>query len=75
MDQVLTIQEIEARFAPDWVLIGEPETDECLAVISGKVLYHGSDRDEVYRRAKELQPGRFAVQYLGTWPENTALVL
>ena len=66
---------IEARYAPDWVLIGEPWTDENLNVQAGKVLFHSPDRDEVYRKARELRPGRFAVQYLGTWPENMALVL
>jgi hypothetical protein len=75
MDEVLTAEEIAARFAPDWVLIGEPQTDENLSLQAGKVLFHGPDRDEVYRKAKELRPGRFAVQYLGTWPENMALVL
>ena len=74
MDQILTIEEIEARYAPDWVLIGELQTDESLAVLSGKVLFHDPDRDEVYRKAREFMPGRIAVLSLGTWPENMALV-
>jgi hypothetical protein len=41
----------------------------------GKVLFHSPDRDEVYRKAGELRPGRFAVRYLGPWPENVALIL
>ena len=75
MDEVLTIGEIESRFAPDWVLIGEPQTDEKLAVLGGKVLFHSPDRDEVCRKAGELRPGRFAIHYLGSWPEDMALVL
>jgi hypothetical protein len=75
MDELMTVEEIAARFAPDWVLIGEPRTDENLSLQAGRVLFHSPDRDEVYRRAEELRPGRFAVQYLGTWPENMALVL
>jgi hypothetical protein len=75
MDEILTVEQIEARFAPDWVLIGEPQTDEDLSLRAGKVLFHSPDRDEVYRVARELRPGRFAVRYLGTWPENIALVL
>jgi hypothetical protein len=75
MDEVLTVAEIEARFAPEWVLIGEPQTDENLSLRAGKVLFHSPDRDEVYRKALELRPGRFAVRYLGTWPDNMALVL
>jgi hypothetical protein len=43
MDDLLTIEEIEARYAPEWVLIGEPQTDETLQLRAGKVLFHGLD--------------------------------
>jgi hypothetical protein len=75
MDEILTAEEIETRFAPEWVLIGDPQTDEDLSLRAGRVLFHSPDRDEVYRKALELQPGRFAVRYLGTWPNDMALVL
>ncbi len=75
MDEVLTIDEIKARFAPDWVLVGEPQTDETLALQAGKVLFHGPDRDEVCRKALEYPPGRYALHFLGTIPENLVLVL
>jgi hypothetical protein len=75
MDEILSAQEITARFAPDWVLIGDPQTDDHLNLLAGKVLFPGPARDEVYRVAKELRPGRFSAQYLGTWPENMVLVL
>lgn len=29
MDEALTIDEIRTRYAPDWVLIGDPLVDEC----------------------------------------------
>ena len=75
MDEMPTIEEIRARYASDWVLIGEPETDESQHLRAGKVFFHSPDRDEVYRKAGELRPGRFAVRYLGTWPEDMALIL
>jgi hypothetical protein len=75
MNETLSIGEIESRYAPDWVLIGEPQTDEALDVLAGKVLFHSPDRDEVCRKAGELRPGRFAIRYLGAWPEDMALVL
>ena len=59
----------------EWVLIGEPETDESLELMAGKVLFHGSDSDEVCRKAMEYPPGRYALQFLGTIPEDLVLVL
>ncbi len=75
MDEILTINEIQARYAPDWVLIGEPQTDKGQRLLAGKVLFHSPDRDEVDRRLLELRPARFAFRYLGTLPEDLALVL
>jgi hypothetical protein len=75
MDEILTIDEIKARYAPDWVLIGEPQVDEFQHLLAGKVLYHGPDRDEVYGKAIELRPGSFAFRYLGELPEDMAFLL
>jgi hypothetical protein len=75
MDDVLTMDEIKARYAPDWVLIGEPQTDEKLEVLAGKVLFHSPDQDEVCRKAMEYPPGRYALEFLGTFPEDLVLVL
>lgn len=75
MDEMLTIEQIEARYAPEWVLIGDPQTDEGLAIRAGKVLFHGPDRDEVCRKAMDYPPGRYAVQFLGRFPEDMVLVL
>lgn len=75
MENVMTVAEIESRFNSEWVLVEDPEMNKSLEVQSGKVLYHSKDRDEVYRKAVELRPKRFAMLYTGTIPENTAIVL
>jgi hypothetical protein len=75
MADVLTVPEIQARFAGEWILVGDPQTDDQLQVQGGRVLYHSSDRDEVYRQAVALRPQRFAVLYTGTMPPDTAIVL
>jgi hypothetical protein len=75
MDEVLSITGIETRFDSEWVLIEDPRTDEALEVRSGTVRWHGKDRDEVYRRAVEIRPKRFAVVYTGKMPQDTAIVL
>lgn len=75
MEEILTITQIEARFDSEWILVGDPQTNEALEVQSGKVLWHSPDRDEVYRKAIELRPGRFAMLCTKKMPKNTAIVL
>lgn len=75
MADVLTVSEINARFADEWVLLEDPQTNEVSEVLAGKVLHHSKDRDEVYRKAIALRPARSAILYTGTMPEDTAIVL
>ena len=75
MTKEMTLAEIESEFDSEWVLIGDPMTDEALNVLEGKVLHHSKDRDEVYRKAVSLRPGRSAIVYTGRIPEGTAVVL
>ena len=75
MIDVLTIGEIEARFPSEWVLIGDPQTDADQRLLSGTVLFHSPDRDDVDRKLLELRPPRFAFRYLGSMPEDVALIL
>jgi hypothetical protein len=75
MDEVMTMGQIEGQFESEWVLIEDPQTDEALEVKSGKVRWHSKDRDEVYRKAIELRPKRFALLYTGKMPKDTAIVL
>jgi hypothetical protein len=75
MDTILTLTEIENQFDSEWVLVSDPETDEALEVRGGNVLWHSPDRDEVYQKAIELRPRRFAVLYMGQLPEDVAIIL
>jgi hypothetical protein len=75
MDRVLTLKQIEERFESEWVLVEDPETNNALEVQRGKVLWHSKDRDQVYRKAIELRPQRFAMLYTGKIPEDTAIIL
>lgn len=75
MSDVLTVSEIESQFHSEWILVADPETDDSLHVKGGRVIYHSKDRDEVYRKAIELKPKRFAMLYTGRLPKDTAIVL
>jgi hypothetical protein len=63
------------QFAGEWILAGDPRTDQTLEVQCGHVLYHSKDRDEVHREAVALRPLRFAILYTGDMPPDTAIVL
>lgn len=75
MDNILTVGEMRSRFVGEWLLVEDPQTNDALEVRSGVVRYHSKDRDEVYRKAVELRPRRFAVLYTGGIPEHAAVVL
>lgn len=75
MDEILTLAEMKARYAPDWALIGEPQLDEQQRLLGGKLLFHSPDRDEVYRKALGYPEGRYAFRCLAEVPENLVLVL
>ena len=75
MSETLTVAEMHARYASEWLLVGEPQTGETLQVQAGKLLFHSKDRDEVYRKAIELRPKRFAMVFTGTIPKDTVIVL
>ena len=75
MSEVLTIEEIKSRYDSEWILVENPKLDEHLNVLSGRVLSHSKDRDEVYQKAVELRPKHSAVLYTGRIPEGTVVVL
>jgi len=75
VEQEMTMAEIESQFDSEWVLVEEPQTNDDLEVLKGKVLHHSKDRDEVYRKAVTLRPKRSAILYTGEIPEDTAVVL
>jgi hypothetical protein len=75
MGEVMSLVEMKALFGSEWILIEDPETTESLEVKGGKVLWHSKDRDEVYRKARELGPKHSAIWYTGTLPEEMVVVL
>lgn len=74
-EKAMTLAQIEADFQAEWVLIENPDTDAALGLRGGTVRWHSKDRDEVYRKAVEMRPRRFAVVYTGKMPKDTAIVL
>lgn len=75
MSDILSLAEIQERFPGEWVLLEDPQTSESLDITGGKVLWHSRDRDEVYRKARELRPKHSAIVYMGKLPDEVAVVL
>lgn len=71
----MSLQEIEARFPCEWILIEDPVTDSSLEVLSGRVAWHSADRDEVYRKSIESKARRVAYHYTGPIPEDISINL
>jgi hypothetical protein len=74
--EVLGFEEIQQRYAGEWVLIAYTEIDENLKAIAGEVLIHSLERDVVYEALLTLAQGRsVAIEYMGAPPENWAVML
>jgi len=44
-------------------------------VLAGEVLWHTKDRDELYRKARELRPPESAILFFGQIPDGVAVIL
>jgi hypothetical protein len=74
-DKAMTFAQMRKKHISEWLLIENPETNDLLEIVRGKVLLHSKDRDEVYRKAASLHPKRFATLYTGTITKDAAIVL
>lgn len=73
VDMVLSMAELEARYSGNWVLLLDPETDEQLTVLGGRLFYYSPDRDEFDETvARLLRPEHreIAVFFVGPWPDD-----
>ena len=78
MPQEMTIEEIEAQFDGQWILIADPETDQYNRVIRGTVVFHSFDRDEMdaYFLAQRGGPiYSWASFYVGEMAEGMKVLL
>lgn len=75
MKEILSFSEIKQRYDAEWVLIADPETNEGFTIKQGVVLWHSKDRDEVYRKARQLKPKHSAIIYTGKLPDDVAVIL
>ena len=75
MKNLLSIAEIKARYASQWVLILNPVTNNNLEVLSGQVAMHSPLREDVYQKAMDLNTKNSAILFMGSPAANTAYLL
>jgi hypothetical protein len=75
MNELLTMAKIKRQYEDEWVLVEDPELDADLEVVSGRVVWHSKDRDEVHHKALELRPRHPAFVYAGEIPEDAVIVV
>jgi hypothetical protein len=72
---ILTIAEIRQYYDGEWVLIAYKELDPQMEVISGEVLAHSPDRDEVYAALPLGRGKNIAIECFVKVPEDLAFIL
>ena len=76
MMDLLTFPEMRDRYRNQWLLILCQETDRGFNLISGQVLAHSENRDDIYDAMERLHPkGMITIEYTGELPENWAVIL
>lgn len=74
MDGRLPIEEIEARYSEEWVLIDRPEVDDFSNVLSGEVVFHSPNKKELHEKMRELHLADFAVLCFKKWREDQVFI-
>ncbi len=74
MPEVQTIDQMRQVYEGEWVLVADYEADESGRLVSGRVVAHSLDRDDVYREMAN-HPGGWAVEYFGKIPADLYYML
>lgn len=70
----LAFNEIKTRYPDEWVLLKDPETVEGLSIKSGVLVAHSSNRDDIYRKQRNLK-GDYAILFTGEIAKDKVFVL
>jgi hypothetical protein len=73
--EILTLDQIRQRYDGEWVLIAYNEIDHNLIPLSGEVLAHSSDRDEVYHAVSQADGRDIAIECFVEVPEDMIIIL
>jgi hypothetical protein len=72
---ILTFEQMKERYPDEWLLIGFTALDEHLNVITGEVIAHSKERDEIYAALDRCQDRSFAIEHTGSPDPNISYLL
>ena len=75
LPELLTIEQIKQRYRDEWLLIGYTDLDENLNVLSGEVLAHAQDANDLYKLLPQYSDRPVAFEYVGEIPPDFAFML
>ena len=67
MSELLTMEEIEAEYDSQWVVLVDIESDPGPVLRRARVVWHGADHDEAWAKAAEVESRHIGVLYIGEW--------
>jgi hypothetical protein len=75
MTELLTWSEITSKFNAEWVLVEDPEVDDDLQLVRGRVVFHSRDRKALDDAMLSHQIRSAAILFIGEPPRDRAFIL
>jgi hypothetical protein len=73
--EILTIEQMRERYQNEWLLVAFTELDDDFNVLTGEVIAHSHDRDDIYEAFDRRDGKSVAVEYTGQIPADLACLL
>jgi hypothetical protein len=75
MGEVLSLIEMKQHYDGEWLLIINAELDQNSEILSGEVLAHSPNVDEIYDALALAKGVEASIEYIGQVPANFAAIL
>ncbi len=75
MGEVLSLAEMKQHYDGEWLLIINAEVDKNSEILSGEILAHSPNVDEIYDALPLAKGVEASIEYIGQIPANFAAIL
>jgi hypothetical protein len=75
MGKVLSLEEMQQRYDGEWLLIIHAAVDKNSEILSGEILAHSRNVDEIYEALALAQGVEASIEYMGQVPADFAAIL